>query len=87
MKNVVIVLVALIVVGGAAYTAVRRNELKNQELEIQARKAEASQKKAEAAKKKAEADAKKAKDDAAPTDGLRLSPTRPCGASNIQFER
>ncbi len=65
MKNVVIVLVALIVVGGAAYTAVRRNELKNQELEIQARKAEASQKKAEAAKKKAEADAKKAKDDAA----------------------
>ena len=26
-------------------------------------------------------------DDAPPTGGLRLRPTRPCGASKIQFER
>ena len=65
MKNVVIVFVLLILVAGGAYTAVRRSELKNQALEIEARKAEASQKKAEANRKKAEAEAKKAKDDAA----------------------
>ena len=65
MKNAVIILVALILAGAGAYTVVRRNELKNQALELEARKAEASQKKAEANKKKAEADAKKAKDDAA----------------------
>ncbi len=65
MKNAVIILVVLILVGAGGYTAVRRNELKNQALEIEARKAEASQKKAEANRKTAEADAKKAKDDAA----------------------
>lgn len=65
MKNAVIILVVLILAGAGAYTAVRRNELKNQALEIEARKAEAAQKKAEANRKKAEADAKKAKDDAA----------------------
>ena len=64
MKNAVIILVVLILAGAGAYTAVRRSELKNQALELEARKAEASQKKAEANKKKAEADAKKAKDDA-----------------------
>lgn len=65
MKNAVIIIVVLILAGAGAYTVVRRNELKNQALEIEARKAEASQKKAEANKKKAEADAKKAKDEAA----------------------
>ena len=65
MKNAVIILVVLILAGAGAYTAVRRTELKNQALEIEARKAEASQKKAEANKKKAEAEAKRAKDDAA----------------------
>jgi len=65
MKNAVIIIVVLILAGAGAYTAVRRNELKNQALEIEARKAEASQKKAEANKKKAEAEAKKAKEDAA----------------------
>ena len=64
MKNAVIILVALILAGAGAYTAVRRNELKNQALEIEARKAEAAQKKAEANKKKAEAEAKKAKEEA-----------------------
>lgn len=65
MKNAVIILVVLILAGAGAYTAVRRNELKNQALEIEARKVEASQKKAEANKKKAEAEAKKAKEEAA----------------------
>ena len=65
MKNAVIIIVLLILAGAGAYTAVRRSELKNQALEIEARKAEAAQKKAEANRKKAEADAKKAKDDAA----------------------
>ena len=65
MKNVVIILVVLILAGAGAYTAVRRNELKNQALEIEARKAEAAQRKAEANKKTADAEAKKAKDDAA----------------------
>lgn len=65
MKNAVIVIVALIIAGSAAYTIVRSKEQKNQELEILARKAEAAQKKAEADRKKAEAEAKKAKDDAA----------------------
>jgi len=65
MKNAVIILVVLILVGAGVYTAVRRNELKNQALEIEARKAEASQKKAEANRKTAEADAKKSRDDAA----------------------
>ena len=61
MKNAVIILVVLVLAGAGAYTAVRRNELKNQALEIEARKAEAAQKKAEANRKTAEADAKKAK--------------------------
>ena len=65
MKNAVIIVIMLILVGGGAYVAVRRGEQKNQALEIEARKAEASQKKAEANRKKAEAEAKKAKDDAA----------------------
>ena len=65
MKNAVIIIVLLILAGAGAYTAVRRSELKNQALEIEARKAEAAQKKAEANKKKAEAEARKAKDDAA----------------------
>ena len=65
MKNAVIIIVVLILAGAGAYTVVRRNELKNQALEIEARKVEAKQKKAEADKKKAEADARKSKDDAA----------------------
>ena len=65
MKYAIIAVVALIIVGGASYTIVRNGEQKNQELEIQARKAEASRKKAEAAQKKADAEAKKAKEDAA----------------------
>jgi len=65
MKNALIIVIMLILVGGGAYTVVRRSELKNQALEIEARKEEAAQKKAEANRKKAEADAKKAKDDAA----------------------
>ena len=64
MKNAAIIFVALILAGAGAYTVVRRNELKNQALEIEARKAEASQKKAESNRKTAEAEAKKAKDDA-----------------------
>ena len=39
MKNAVIILVVLILAGAGAYTAVHRNELKNQALEIEARKA------------------------------------------------
>lgn len=65
MKNAIIVLVVLIVVGGAAYTIVRTKEQKNQELEILARRAEAEQKKSDADRKKAEAEAKRAKEDAA----------------------
>ena len=65
MKNVIIVIVALIVVGGAAYTIVRSKEQKNLELELLVRKSEASQKKAEANRKQAEAEARKAKEDAA----------------------
>ena len=65
MKNVVIIIVLLILAGAGAYTAVHRSKLKNQALEIEARKIEAKQKKAEADRKKAEADAKKAKDEAA----------------------
>ena len=65
MKNLVIVLVMLTLVGIGAYTAVRRSEMKNQALEIEARKAEAAQKKAEANRKKAEAEAKKAKEESA----------------------
>ena len=65
MKNAVIIVGMLIVVAGASYTAVRRSELKNQALEIEARKAEAAQKKAEANRKKAEAEAKKAKEESA----------------------
>jgi len=64
MKNAVIIIVALIVVGGVAYTVVRARDQKNEALGIEARKAEAAQKKAEANKKKAEAEAKKAKEDA-----------------------
>ena len=65
MKNAVIIIVALIVVGGAAYTIVRSKEQKNLELELLARKSEASQRKADTNRKKAEAEARKAKDDAA----------------------
>ena len=65
MKNAIIIIVMLILVGAGVYTAVRRSELKNQTLELEARKAEASQKKADAEAKKADAEAKKAKDDAA----------------------
>lgn len=65
MKNAVIIVVALIVVAGAAYTIVRTKEQKNHELELMVRKSESAQKKADAERKKAEADAKKAKDDAA----------------------
>ena len=65
MKNAMIIVVAIVVVAGAAYTIVRNKEQRNQELEIHARKAEAAQRKSEADRKKAEAEAKKAKEDAA----------------------
>jgi len=65
MKNAIIVIVALIVTVGTAYTVIRGREQKNQALEMEARKAEAGRKQAEADRKKAEADAKKAKEDAA----------------------
>jgi hypothetical protein len=66
MRNsLLIVLIALIVVGGASYTFVRGREQKNRELEILARKEEASLKKVEAKKKTAEAEARKAKEAAA----------------------
>ena len=65
MKNaVIIIIVALIVVGGVAYTVVRSRDQKNEALGLEARKAESAQKKAEANKKKAEAEAKKAKEEA-----------------------
>ena len=64
MKNAVIIIVLLILVGAGAYTAVRRSELKKQSLELEAQKAEETRRKAEANRKKAEAEAKKAKDDA-----------------------
>jgi len=59
MKYALVIIVAAIIVGGAAYTYVKSGEQKNQELELVARKAEAAQKKAEAEKKKAEAEQKK----------------------------
>ena len=66
MKNSILtVVLALIAVGGASYTYVRRQEQKNLELEIAVRKEEALQKKAEAKRKTAEAEARKAKDSAA----------------------
>ena len=65
MKYAVVIILAAIVVGGAAYTYVKNGEQKNQELELVTRKAEAAQKKAEAEKKKAEAEQKKSASDAA----------------------
>ena len=65
MKKALIIVVVLIVVAGASYTIVKRGEQKNQELEIEARKAESARKKAESAQKKAEAEARKAKEAAA----------------------
>ena len=65
MKNAVIIIVLLILVGAGAYTAVRRSELKKQSLELEVQKAEETRRKAESNRKKAEAEAKKAKDDAA----------------------
>ena len=65
MKNAVIIIVLLILAGAGAYTAVRRSELKNQALEIEARKAEDERKAVEADRKAAEAEARKAEADAA----------------------
>ena len=65
MKNAVIIIVLLILAGAGAYTAVRRSELKNQALEIEARKAEDERKAVEADRKAAEAEARKAEADTA----------------------
>ena len=65
MKYALVIILAVIVVGGAVYTYVKNGEQKNQELELVARKAEAAQKKAEAEKKKAEAEQRKSASDAA----------------------
>ena len=64
MKYVLVIILVAIVVGGAAYTYVRKGEQKNQELELVVRKAEAAQKQAEAERKKAEFEKKKAEADA-----------------------
>ena len=66
MRNsLFILLIALIVVGGASYTFVRNKEQRNAELEKLVRKDEAKAKTAEAKKKTAEAEARKAKESAA----------------------
>ena len=66
MRNsLLIVLIALIAVGGASYTFVRNKELRNAELEKTVRKEEAKAKAAEAKRKTAEAEARKAKESAA----------------------
>ena len=66
MRNsFLIILIALIVVGGASYTFVRNKEQRNAELEKLVRKDEAKAKTAEAEKKTAEAEARKAKESAA----------------------
>lgn len=66
MKNsLLIVLIALIVVGGASYTFVRGREQRNAELEKTVRKEEAKAKAAEEKRKTAEAEARKASDAAA----------------------
>ena len=66
MKNsLLVVLIALIVVGGVSYTFVRNKEQRNAELEKLVRKDEAKAKTAEAKKKTAEAEARKAKESAA----------------------
>ena len=66
MRNsFLIILIALIVVGGASYTFVRNKEQRNAELEKLVRKDEAKAKTAEAKKKTAEAEARKAKESAA----------------------
>ena len=65
MKYALVIILAAIVVGGAAYTYVKSGEQKNQKLELETRKAEAAQKKAEAEKKKAEAEQRKSASDAA----------------------
>jgi len=66
MKNQILTVVLLLIaVAGGSYTYIRRQEQKNRELEMVARKEEASAKKAEAKRKTAEAEARKAKDAAA----------------------
>ena len=66
MKNAILTIVlVLIMVGGASYTYIRRQEQKNQELETLARKEEASMKKEEAKRKTAEAEMRKARESAA----------------------
>ena len=65
MRNsFLILLIALIVVGGASYTFVRNKEQRNAELEKLVRKDEAKAKTDEAKKKTAEAEARKAEADA-----------------------
>ena len=66
MKNQILsVVLVLIAVGGGSYTYIRRQEQKNRELEILARKEEAALKKIEAKRKTSEAEAIKAKEVAA----------------------
>ena len=66
MKNQVLtVALVMIAVCGGSYTFIRRQDQKNRELEILARKEEASLKKAETKRKTAEAEARKAKEAAA----------------------
>ena len=81
MKYALVIIIAAILVGGAAYTYVKAGEQKNQELELVARKAEAAQKKAEAEKKKAEAEQKKSASDAA------AAKSREAAALNARQER
>ena len=64
MRNsFLIILIALIVVGGASYTFVRNKEQRNAELEKIVRKEEAKAKTAEAKRKTAEAEKAKARED------------------------
>jgi nucleoid-associated protein YgaU len=66
MKNQILIIVLFaVLVGGASYTYIARQELKNREFEIQARKEEAALKQAEAKRKTAEAESRKAKEQAA----------------------
>ena len=60
MKYAIVIILAIILVGGGAYTYVKKGDQANQKLELTARKAEAEKKKAEAEQKKAEAEKKKA---------------------------
>lgn len=69
MKNQILtVILVLIAVGGGSYTYIRRQEQKNRELEILARKEEASLKKVEAKRKTSEAEARKVRESAAEAD-------------------